>query len=155
MATIMTYEVFEGWTYTLEGLLIKPDGTICSRNPAIHSGYLTVRVGGRLYRQHRVIYFLHTGEQPEEIDHIDRNRANNAVSNLRSVNHSENNQNKGVRRDSSTGIKGVSYTPNDHKTKPWRADFKQKPIRKTKRFATKEEAIAQRKVWEDTCSISY
>lgn len=97
------------------------------------------------------MFFLHNGYWPIKVDHNDRDRINNAPDNLLDATHSENNQNKNVRKDSASGIKGVSYDAG--RSKPWRADFKRKPIRKVKRFNTKDEAITQRKQWEQPYDI--
>ncbi len=50
------------------------------------------------------------------IDHIDNDKSNNNVSNLRWCNHSENNQNKGITRNNTSGIKGVCF---HKKIKKW------------------------------------
>lgn len=59
-------------------------------------GYLTVGVRGREYLAHRLVWLLVNGEIPEglEIDHIDRNPANNKLDNLRLVNRAGNNRNR-------------------------------------------------------------
>jgi len=63
-------------------------GTPCDR------GYRRVAVLGRKHLVHRVIYFMSTGEEPECVDHIDGNPANNNLNNLRSATKSENCFNK-------------------------------------------------------------
>jgi hypothetical protein len=59
--------------------------------------YYKVVLNGKKYKAHRVIWFLCTGEDPAHniVDHIDRNRKNNVISNLRLVNskHSADNRN--------------------------------------------------------------
>lgn len=57
-------------------------------------GYLSVAVGGKAYLAHRLAWFYVHGEWPEQIDHIDRDRHNNRIANLRSCTNQENNWNK-------------------------------------------------------------
>ena len=50
----------------------------------IWSGYVTIKVDGVVYYAHRLAWFYTYGEWPEgQIDHIDRNKANNGIANLR------------------------------------------------------------------------
>lgn len=80
--------------------------------------YREVGIRGKRYAEHRIIYFLHTGEQPEYVDHIDGNPLNNRIENLRSATNSTNQANAKMRHDNSSGYKGVSW----HKGKQkWRA----------------------------------
>lgn len=53
-------------------------------------GYRQVTVDGYIYREHCLIWALCKGEWPEVIDHIDHNKHNNKIENLRSVTHKEN-----------------------------------------------------------------
>ena len=73
-------------------------------------GYRVCRIQGTAYALHRVIWKLMTGEDPMElnIDHIDRDRANNKWSNLRLTDSRGNCENRGIRRTSKTGYTGVS-----------------------------------------------
>lgn len=61
------------------------------------SGYLMVGVDAIKFRVHRLIFLWHHGHMPDEIDHIDRDRTNNHIENLRAVSHSQNNANNGSR----------------------------------------------------------
>ena len=74
------------------------------------TGYYFVRVNKILYPVHRLILFLHghdiTGKQ---VDHIDGNRSNNLLSNLRIVSARENRRNMKKNIRNKTGITGVSY----------------------------------------------
>lgn len=71
---------------------------------------LTVWIGGRHYKLHRVVFLYVHGYMPEGvIDHIDRNPLNNAPSNLREVSQSCNVRNANVRSDNTSTVKGVSW----------------------------------------------
>lgn len=73
-------------------------------------GYRKVSIGGQLYAAHRLIWKMYyRTEPPPVIDHIDRDKTNNAISNLRECSESENKQNTGLYRDNTSGINGVSW----------------------------------------------
>lgn len=61
-----------------------------SSNP---DGYIRLRCNQKLRMKHRLLWWLNTGTLPDEIDHIDGIRWNNAISNLRSVTRKEQLQN--------------------------------------------------------------
>ena len=80
-------------------------------------GYRRVGIKSKIYLEHRLIYVMHHGEYPKEIDHIDGNKTNNKIENLRSVTRSQNRKNTGLRADNTSGVKNVSwYAP----TNRWR-----------------------------------
>lgn len=56
-------------------------------------GYLRFKFKGSNYSCHRAIYYLHTGELPEVVDHIDGNTLNNKIENLRAATKSDNKAN--------------------------------------------------------------
>ena len=57
-------------------------------------GYKLVRFKGQNYRYSRVCYFIHYGVQPDGVvDHINRNRQDNRMVNLRLVTESQNRTN--------------------------------------------------------------
>ena len=74
-------------------------------------GHRQVRFNGKLFLEHRVIWFIVYGYVPEEIDHINRQRDDNRLVNLRECTHRENNRNMNVRWDSSTRVPGVAHYP--------------------------------------------
>jgi len=77
-------------------------GTVCG------SGHLRVRYKRKTYAVHSVIWFLHYGVWPSEIDHIDTNKLNNKIENLRLAN-CKNQQNVGFRCDNTSGAKNVYW----------------------------------------------
>ena len=73
--------------------------------------YATVSIKGRVYAQHRIIYYMATGDMPDTaIDHIDRDKRNNRPSNLRKASKSDNAHNYVRCRKNKLGIRGVSAT---------------------------------------------
>ena len=70
-------------------------------------GYLKVRVGYVFYYVHRLIWAHVYGEWPDEIDHIDGDRANNRLNNLRQCSHSQNSHNRSRTIRNACGVKGV------------------------------------------------
>ena len=74
------------------------------------SGYVYVGVGGKSYKAHRIIWYLHHGVPPADlIDHVDRDPTNNRIRNLRECTHAQNQQNKRTYANNLTGVKGVSW----------------------------------------------
>ena len=65
---------------------------------AMSSGYLRVRALRKAYAVHRIIYVMHHGEPAGDVDHINRDRTDNRIENLRDVSRSVNaaNTNRGV-----------------------------------------------------------
>ena len=74
----------------------------------------------RTMRFHKLVAdaFIDNPENKPCIDHINNDRLDNKVSNLRYVTHTENNQNKSMRKDNTSNVKGVSFDKNNNK---WRA----------------------------------
>lgn len=74
-------------------------GSPCSQ------GYIRIHICGRKVAAHRVAWFLFYGVWPtQDIDHINGNKSDNRIVNLRSVTRSQNCMNK-----KGSGIKGVGY----------------------------------------------
>jgi hypothetical protein len=81
-------------------------------------GYRTVYVDGALRYAHRVIWKMTHGSDPDSIDHVDGNLANNRPDNLREATHSQNMMNAKLHASNTSGAKGVSLQK-DHGM--WRA----------------------------------
>ena len=73
-----------------------------------NNGYVAVGLHGKKIYAHRLVWFYVNGEWPlVSIDHINQNKTDNRITNLRMTNKSENGQNRGPQANNKTGIKGV------------------------------------------------
>lgn len=80
--------------------------------------YIRVRIDGTLHQCHRLAWLYKYGEFPKgEIDHIDRDKSNNAIWNLRDTDRSTNAYNRDLQSNNKSGVKGVRQIA-DNK---WRA----------------------------------
>ena len=75
------------------------------------AGYFCFRINRRLYRTNRLAWYYMTGEWPGDlqVDHINGCRADDRWENLRLVTNSQNAMNAKVRRNNSSGFKGVTW----------------------------------------------
>lgn len=80
-------------------------------------GYLQTAVDRRKYRNHRLSWFIYYGVWPKDmLDHVDGDKTNNRMVNLREANNSHNKQNqRKARSDSGTGIQGVACVKGRYK----------------------------------------
>lgn len=80
------------------------------------SGYLICCIDQQQIRLHRAAWAIYYGEMPpKHIDHINRIRSDNRISNLRLASDAENVQNSTLRYNSKTGVKGVNYRKDTNK----------------------------------------
>lgn len=98
------FEIVDGELWRKE--YVRSDGQRSKRklvkNVANSSkGYCDVRLKGRVERYHRIVWELLNGDIPGgmQIDHIDGDRINNNVNNLRLVTNRENHQNQVIHRN--------------------------------------------------------
>lgn len=66
--------------------------------------YRHVTYRGRKYLEHRLIFFMFNDYWPEYVDHIDRDKSNNKIENLRSVTASESSMNTSKYKGNLEGI---------------------------------------------------
>ena len=89
-------------------------------------GYIKIKIDGKCYLGHRLVFLMHHGYIPLQIDHIDNNPSNNKIDNLREVTNSQNsfNQKKSKFYNgklTSSKYKGVSW---NKAAKKWQAMIK-------------------------------
>jgi hypothetical protein len=101
----------------------KPAGSIESK------GYRLIGIKGKAYKAHRLIFLMHHGWLPKQIDHIDNNKSNNKLDNLRDATKNQNQHNQGKHKNNKSGYKGVTWHKRDKK---WQAqimiNYKQKHL---------------------------
>lgn len=82
----------------------------------IAHGYRGIRIDGVRYLEHRLAWFITYGYWPKELDHINGQKDDNRIANLREATRSQNMANGPLPRNSTSGVKGVSF---DKATSKW------------------------------------
>lgn len=86
------------------------------------NGYTEITVHRRIYKAHRLAWLYTYGEwPPAEIDHINGNKSDNRLANLRPATRAQNVANTALRSDSASGVKGVHWSGSSRK---WQAQIK-------------------------------
>ena len=83
-------------------------------------GYFLVGIGRKQYLLHRLIFLYHHGYLTKglQIDHIDGDRTNNRIENLREVTNQQNAFNAKISSRNKSGVKGVTW---DEQSQKWRS----------------------------------
>ena len=93
------------------------------------NGYRYIKVDGLNFMEHRLAWFYCKGKWPVDVlDHRDRIKNNNRLSNLREASGSQNQFNRDVPLRNRVGLKGVSWCSTNQK---WRATISAFGKRKT------------------------
>lgn len=88
------------------------------------TGYRAIQFMGKRLYAHRIAWFLVHGEWPEpgkEIDHINGDRADNRIHNLRIASPADNQHNARSHKDSRSAYRGVTW---DKRAGRWKAAIK-------------------------------
>lgn len=106
-------------------------------------GYIRLTIDGVHYYAQRVIWKLVHGTDPIEVDHINGQKSDNRLCNLRDVSHQVNGRNRQLYANNKSGVIGISFHPRD---KVWsaRISIGGSVDKHLGSFKTKEEAIAAR-----------
>jgi hypothetical protein len=82
-------------------------------------GYVRMMVLGTLYRAHRLAWLYMYGVHPkDQLDHINNIKSDNRICNLREASGFQNNWNIKLKKNNTSGHKGVIYRKDSNK---WRA----------------------------------
>lgn len=84
------------------------------------NGYYNIKIFGKRYKLHRIIFLYHFGSFNGLIDHKDTNTGNNKIENLRLANESQNNYNSNKSKNNKSGFKGVSW---QNSVKKWKVQI--------------------------------
>lgn len=115
MSEWMTKELAESLFYYKDGVLFWKEnrGTYPTKDKPVgavsKSGYLESKIKLKPFKVHRVIFLLHHGWLPKMVDHIDGNRTNNAIENLRASDAQTNKCNQKIYKSNTSGVKGVYW----------------------------------------------
>jgi hypothetical protein len=86
----------------------------------IDNGYVRISIDQRKYLAHKLVWLYVHGFVATEIDHINLNRSDNSLKNLRVASHSNNLANTKIKSTNKSGFKGVCWCK---KRKMWRASI--------------------------------
>lgn len=88
-------------------------------------GYGEVKLNGKSYKTHRIIWEMSnpTLKPGEDLDHIDGDRLNNRLTNLRVCNDKVNSQNRVMRSDNTSGVTGVTRIVSEGTRSYWTAKW--------------------------------
>ena len=84
-------------------------------------GYKAGSICNNRITAHRLIWFLVHGEMPDNIDHINGNKLDNRIKNLRNVTKSINGKNLGISTRNKSGYIGVRFNQSRNR---WEADIR-------------------------------
>lgn len=85
------------------------------------SGYWIITINNCPHGAHRLAWLWVHGWLPKELDHVNQDRIDNRICNLREVSHRDNGRNRRLSRNNTSSISGVSWSSKEQK---WRATIR-------------------------------
>lgn len=106
------------------------------------NGYRRIQISGKRYAAHRLAFLYVTGKFPNgQIDHINHDRSDNRFKNLRDVTPSENQRNRTLSKNNTSGYSGIYWHERDN---AWRVVLY---------INNKNTYIGQRKLLHDAVKV--
>ncbi len=107
-------------------------------------GYVSLKINYKTYRAHRIAWLYHCGKFPDgDIDHINHNKSDNRICNLRDVPSLDNQKNKPILARNKSDVTGVSWSEDRQK---WVAFINiNSKTKNLGRFKNKDDAIKARR----------
>lgn len=130
MTKLLQDYVTREYTYDPETGVLSRAGKVLSARCSQGYRYVKPTINGKQYwiYQHRIAWFLHHGTwlpTKVQLDHIDCDKSNNVISNLRLATATQNKRNRPKSKNNTSGYKGVAW----HKhSKSWQASIAGKHI---------------------------
>lgn len=86
---------------------------------SLNGRYYITSINSKFYLCHRIVWCMHYGYWPDgDIDHINGNKLDNRIENLRFVDRSQNMSNVGMQKNNKSGFIGVFWAS---RTRKWQA----------------------------------
>lgn len=101
------FEYKDGWLFRKVPVRGAPAGKRVGNKQS--NGYLHIIVDGKKLLAHRAIFLFFNGYLPEIVDHIDGDKTNNSLENLRAATREESNHNRGLHKNSLSRSKNVRW----------------------------------------------
>jgi hypothetical protein len=102
-------------------------------------GYKTGKYQGQALRAHRAVWLLHNDTWPEQLDHINGDKSDNRIENLRAADHTINARNQPTYRNCRYGAMGIRPVPSGNWQARLRVNGRETSLGT---YPTKEDAAA-------------
>lgn len=89
------------------GNLIRANGSIAGS--VNKRGYRVICIDYKIYKAHRLVFLYHHGYLPDQVDHINGEKDDNRIENLRPADNSKNMMNRGALKNNTSGYKNVYW----------------------------------------------
>jgi hypothetical protein len=125
-----------------DGHLVRKDTGLQTGHVHLY-GYVKIRLDNKTYMEHRLIWKMFNKDfETGTLDHINNNRSDNRIENLRIASRAENNRNAVLRKDNTSGVKGVNWNKRDMRwTASIMVDGKRKALGNFKDLALATEFV--------------